>query len=641
MDFTPKNTPLQTPFTSDVNINQIQSQTQPHTHTQTQNQVDNNKINKLKLKVKDKNVNYRSSSFDIPGLTKSKKSPYGLLTNDDIEKKLIIVMCGLPASGKSFITNKLSRYLNFMMFNCKAFNVGNTRRTFSKENKLEEQTSDFFNANNEKYLQLRDKWALDTLEELLNYLLVKDGAVAIFDATNTTKERRRLLFQQIKNRSNKINVVFLETICSNEELTKKNIKLKISGPDYIYKDPVDSLIDFEERLKNYKKVYESIEDSENLSYIKMIDVGEKIITYKLNGFLTSETLYYLMNFNLNERKIWITRNGESKYNLEVKMGGDSYLTKRGKKYSKALKNFIDDQKLIEQNNYKIKSDETQKKEYLRMIERYGENNITIDTNNEVEEVEEEENDEFHIWSSMRKRAIESVQYFDENKYQIKQIRMLDEINAGDFDSLSHSDFKEYYPIEFEKKQNDTLRYKYPGNGGESYLDVINRLRTVINEIERLKDSVLIVTHPVPARVLLGYFLNISKDIIADIDIPLHCVYCLDIKPYGISWSLYEYVEKLDTFVQLPQNSINTTKVKEVGLVYKEKHYSEIPTKLARTLSNENNCSSLIHRSVSFDSLVDLPMSPNVNKYIIKKNKHLHTMPLSRKPFTKDDFEYLK
>jgi broad specificity phosphatase PhoE len=36
-----------------------------------------------------------------------------------------------------------------------------------------------------------------------------------------------------------------------------------------------------------------------------------------------------------------------------------------------------------------------------------------------------------------------------------------------------------YPEEYKKRHDDKLRYRYPGVGGESYLDVIERIRPVI------------------------------------------------------------------------------------------------------------------------------------------------------------------
>ena len=546
-------------------------------------------------------------TLDVPGLTKSKKSPDGTISNDDLASKLIIIMVGLPATGKSFMANKLSRYLNYSMYDCKAFNVGNTRRLFSKENGLKEQDSNFFDSNNSENNKLRDLWALDTLNLLLDYLIIYNGSVGIFDATNTTKERRKLVVEKIRERSKCIEVVFLETISSSPEIQEENIRLKLFGPDYKGKNKGEALKDFKERLKNYNKAYEPLEDKEKLPYIKMIDVGEKIITYKIKGFLASQTIYYLMNFTLNERQIWITRNGESEFNVKGCIGGDSNLTSRGIKYSKALSKFINKQR-INFNNYQLEKINENKKQYIKTDD--SENNSILGHNSDNESEYDKEFNEFFVWSSMRKRCVQTVQYFDELDYPIKQMKMLDELNAGDYEGKTYQDIQENFPEEFEERHKDKLRYRYPGIGGESYMDVINRLRPVINEIERLKDNVLIVTHRVAARVLLGYFMNLGKNIIANLDIPLHCIYCLDLKPYGISWSLWEYNESFDDFIKLPESILNTTKVKEVGLVYKERVYSSVPTAPLSTCSSSSEA-GISHKNISNTSSANL-MNLNID-----------------------------
>ena len=51
-----------------------------------------------------------------------------------------------------------------------------------------------------------------------------------------------------------------------------------------------------------------------------------------------------------------------------------------------------------------------------------------------------------------------------------------------------------YPEEFSKRNADKLNYRYPGAAGESYLDVIERVRPVIIELERQRKSIVIVCH---------------------------------------------------------------------------------------------------------------------------------------------------
>ena len=46
---------------------------------------------------------------------------------------------------------------------------------------------------------------------------------------------------------------------------------------------------------------------------------------------------------------------------------------------------------------------------------------------------------------------------------------LNEINGGDFDGLAYEEIAEMNPVEFAKRDQDKLRYRYPN--GESYVDV--------------------------------------------------------------------------------------------------------------------------------------------------------------------------
>jgi 6-phosphofructo-2-kinase len=56
--------------------------------------------------------------------------------------------------------------------------------------------------------------------------------------------------------------------------------------------------------------------------------------------------------------------------------------------------------------------------------------------------------------------------------------------------------EEKYPEEWQSRRENKLEYRYPGAGGESYMDVIERVRPIIIELERMQSDVLIVSHNV-------------------------------------------------------------------------------------------------------------------------------------------------
>lgn len=135
----------------------------------------------------------------------------------------------------------------------------------------------------------------------------KGGVIAILDATNSTKARRRW----IKDKCDKegIETLFVESKCDDEELIMSNIlEVKTSSPDYMGQDPEQAAQDFRNRIRNYEKVYETIDDTEgDMTYLKIMDVGKKVIINAIQDYLQSRVVYYLMNLHIKQRSIWLSR----------------------------------------------------------------------------------------------------------------------------------------------------------------------------------------------------------------------------------------------------------------------------------------------------------------------------------------------
>lgn len=552
----------------------------------------------------------RATTLDIPGLTRSKVSPDGRIAERDVGAKLIILMVGLPARGKSYIVKKIARYLNWLQHPTRIFNVGDRRRVVGgksssisvpkdQESALREsvrkmslnttqpkgvldhdsllgppainhqplpsvariiidehqmseaspisplnmsgsesihtkkeeaiplpapsqieQDAKFFDPENQEAKRIREQVAHETLDELLQYVLKDGGSVGILDATNHTQDRRMSLINHLKEKNIDINVLFLESRCQDPHLLEANMRLKLSGPDYKDKDPVKSLADFQERVTQYEKKYEPLGDFEeqnNIPYCSMIDVGRKMVSYRANGFLSVQTVTYLMNFNLAPRQIWLTRHGESMDNVSGKIGGDSHLSPRGVKYARALEMFI----VKERAAWEQKQIEKQASTHFPP--RPGD---TTPPNPETQ-AQTGEAKNFCVWTSMLNRSIETSQFFCEDEFDLKQMRMLDELNAGSMEGMTYEEIRTKRKDEYELRKRDKLQYRYPGPGGEGYLDIINRLRKVILEIERMVDHVLIIGHRSITRVLLAYFLGLKQEDISDLDVPLGVAYMIE------------------------------------------------------------------------------------------------------------------
>lgn len=82
-----------------------------------------------------------------------------------------------------------------------------------------DQSAKFFDPQNSTARAVREKVAMDTLEELLDYLVDGNGAVGILDATNSTIHRRDLLVEKIREREPKLGILFIESICHDKTVS--------------------------------------------------------------------------------------------------------------------------------------------------------------------------------------------------------------------------------------------------------------------------------------------------------------------------------------------------------------------------------------------------------------------------------------
>jgi hypothetical protein len=117
----------------------------------------------------------------------------------------------------------------------RVFNVGAYRRKVGGS-----EDAEFFDAANRAAAAKREELAWTVLNELLAWLRGGEGDVGIFDATNTTDQRRRLIIEHCNSQRKdqplgaEISVLFVESICDDPEVLENNIRQKIdSSPDYV------------------------------------------------------------------------------------------------------------------------------------------------------------------------------------------------------------------------------------------------------------------------------------------------------------------------------------------------------------------------------------------------------------------------
>jgi 6-phosphofructo-2-kinase/fructose-2,6-biphosphatase 2 len=366
------------------------------------------------------------------------------------------------------------RYLSWLSVNAKCFNVGNYRRLAESH-----PDADFFDPANKQGEALRRQAAEQAIEDMLRWFDEEDGRVGILDATNSTKERRRWIRTTME--ANGIEPMFVESLCDDPEIIMHNIMdVKTTSPDYEGVDSEHAAADFMKRIKKYESVYETISD-ESLTYVKIINVNAQVVINKIQSYVQSRIVYYLMNLHIKRRTVYLSRHGESEYNLTGQLGGDSNLSSRGEMYANKLPEMV--------------------------CKEVGDRPLTV-------------------WTSTLKRTQQTARFLPYRKLAWKA---LDELDAGVCDGMTYEEIKEKYPEDFAARDANKFEYRY--RGGESYHDVVVRLEPIIMELER-QENIMIVTHQAVLRCIYAYFMNGPQDRSPWMEVPLHTLIKLEPRAYS-------------------------------------------------------------------------------------------------------------
>ncbi|KAA0169694.1 hypothetical protein FNF27_06875 [Cafeteria roenbergensis] len=479
------------------------------------------------------------------------------------EGKLVLAMVGLPARGKTSIAFKLRRHLNWMGMRTEIYNVGNYRRKLLGAG----QEHGFFDPANAAAMAQRQAMAEAALDDMVLGLRTKLD-VAIFDATNTTRERRAWLRRRLDEEfsdppepgcegadggaeeasgggaaagaerdwvdvtaaaaaaeapasgggagggaggqaavrpraragsnasatsdtpcadpESRCQLVFIESICTDEEMIRANVReTKLKSPDYKDMTEQEAVKDFLRRIGHYVAVYQSVEDDEDCAYVKLIDVGRKLVAHRMAGFLKARLLFFLSNLRIAPKPIWVTRHGESEFNVRELIGGDSSLSSRGVAYARRLGAYMD-------KHYPPGTPLT-------------------------------------VWTSTLRRTQQTASFL--KFHRPIAWRNLDEIDAGICDGRTYEWIAKHMPKEYEARKNDKYRYRYPQ--GESYQDLAQRLEPIMLELERIDTPILIIAHQAILRVILGYLHDKDPQQCPSLSVPLHTLTQVTPKAYGV------------------------------------------------------------------------------------------------------------
>ncbi len=384
-------------------------------------------------------------------------------------KKLYIVMVGLPARGKSTIAGKLRENLVKDHIKTRIFNNGDLRRKLSPE---DTSYPEFYDPHNREGVALREKIALINIERAIQYLKGA-GHVAILDATNVSARRRKRTAEMLNDRP----VLFIECINQDEEILKASIDRKVSLPEFHHLGKEAAIQSFCQRIRYYESIYTPVKKERNL--VRLDSLYNKILHEELSDDIPYYDLIRDLLVADTVKNLFLIRHGETYFNLENRIGGNSGLTENGKAQARALAHYF--------RNRKIPVIFTSKKKR------------TIQT-------------AFPIMQQQQNCAVIPLAEFNE-------------IDSGACERMSYAEIRDRMPDIYSARKHNKYNYIYPQ--GEGYASMKERVDKGIKKALYLSSNpqnIMIVGHRAVNRMILSHFLYRREEDVPYIYVPQNKFY---------------------------------------------------------------------------------------------------------------------
>mmetsp|Transcript_22540 Transcript_22540/g.72516 ORF Transcript_22540/g.72516 Transcript_22540/m.72516 type:complete len:486 (+) Transcript_22540:24-1481(+) len=403
---------------------------------------------------------------------------------------VLLVMVGLPARGKSFMSAKLYSFVKWGGQKIKVFNVGSYRRAESSMN----SSANFFDDQNEAASRKREELAVRVLDEALDWLAEK--RVAIFDATNSTRARREAILARASSKSppgRPVRVIFVESICDDRRVLEQNVRNKVrASPDFKGMNFDDAVRDLKLRLAHYESRYETVSDDEG-AYIKSYNFSSKVTSHLCFGRMSKTILPFLIALHTDDRPIYLCAlpptSREPEKVMKLSKAGvwpsTSSLTSIGggvDDFGDRLANFwwaSATRTLCQlQTESRVLVLSSTMPQAVAAAERVADANPDLVTLSHTS-------------------ALNPLLITPNHQYFTSQNNKSD-----DTDAETDND-------DAEAASSRRQSFNDRGDGGESFADLVRRLETVVLDLESSVDPVLVVCHATPARALRAYFKNID------------------------------------------------------------------------------------------------------------------------------------
>lgn len=411
--------------------------------------------------------------------------------------KICIALAGLPGRGKTHLSVSLTRYLRWLGVKTHSFHLGDYRRATAPQDDLDHALY-VMHPNGTKAAQFRNKTVDDCLNDILNFFGKDKGQVAIYDAVNALPEYRKQLHDRFKEAN--IQCIFIESTVTDEAILMKNMETAArSSPDYENWDYEKAYQDYSSRINAltpyYVEMSESTDDPK-LSYIKMINFGQRIELHNSNyGYLINKVVFFLMNSRIKLGSVYFARC----YKNDLDYSKDPPLDDAGRQYAKNLTGTML-KHLKEKGRQFTSSGQHVAAEKLKKT-------LSTDDKHPPTGIDGVDEDSFVVWTSVKRRTIETTQFFREAGVNIRHRIQLSQKNPGVVGNMTDEKIQKEYPTEYEQFMKDPYHHRF--SRSELYHDLAIKIEPLILEMERMSGDILIIADETVLRVFHGYLMACS------------------------------------------------------------------------------------------------------------------------------------
>ena len=254
-------------------------------------------------------------------------------------------------------------------------------------------------------------------------------------------------------------ILFVECINSDEEILEASIRRKITLSEFKHLKTEKAIQSFKQRINYYKSIYRPVKREH--SFVRLDSLNNRILEENINRDVPYFERIRDLLVTDTVKNLFLIRHGETYFNLEDRIGGDSELTENGRAQARALA------------------------EYFKRKE------IPV------------------IFTSTKKRTLQTGEPIKllQKQCTIIPLREFDEIDSGVCECMSYEEIRRKMQDVYLERKKDKYNYIYPE--GEGYVSMKKRVDAGIKKAIYLSNNsrnIMIIGHRAANRMILSHFL---------------------------------------------------------------------------------------------------------------------------------------